>query len=279
MVRVRYSFSSRRTGHTKNIRKQKEKFPKLVKDLIEISEIILEVLDARFVNETRNKELEEEIKTQGKKIIYVLNKSDLVDRRSIIHQKGFPKISPFLFVSCKKRAGISKLRDKIKAEVKKLKIKHIKANVGVIGYPNTGKSSLINLLTGKSSARTGAEAGFTKGVQKISLSKNILLLDTPGVIPESEYSHVKREALQKQIMIGARTINKTREPELFVSGIMKDYSKQIEKFYKIDSQGDSEKLIEELGRRRNFLRKGGVVDEDKTSRLIIKDWQEGKIKI
>ena len=166
-------------------------------------------------------------------------------------------------------------------EVKKLnqRVDKYNAQIGVIGYPNTGKSSLINLLIGKSSARTGAEAGFTKGIQKIRLSSDIMLLDSPGVIPESEYSHVNKEALQKQIMVGARTLNKIREPELFVSEILKNYSKQIEKFYKINAKGDSEILIEELGRKRNFLRKGGIVDEDRTARLIIRDWQEGRIKL
>jgi len=281
MVRVRYSFSSRRTRHTKNIKKQKEKFPKLVREIIGNSDIILEVLDARFIQETRNKEIEKEIRDQGKKIIYVLNKSDLVDLKRKIHEVYDLKISCFLFVSCKKRTGILKLRDKIKAEVKKLeqRVDPYKAQVGVIGYPNTGKSSLINLLAKKSSARTGAEAGFTKGVQKISLSSDIILLDSPGVIPELEYSHVRREALQKQIMVGARTLNKIREPELFVSEIMKNYSKQIEKFYKINAKGDSEILIEKLGRKKGFLKKRGLVDEDRTSRLIIRDWQEGRIRL
>lgn len=279
MARVRYSFSSRRTGHIKNMRKQKEKFPKLVRDIVETSDILLEVLDARFIQETRNTEIENLIHSQGKKIIYVLNKSDLVDLKSKILEVGLLEISSFLFVSCKKRKGMSKLRDKIKIEVKKLGIENRRVQVGIIGYPNTGKSSLINRLIGKSSARTAPEAGFTKGVQKIRFSPNILILDTPGVIPESEYSHTERGALQKQIMVGARTSDRIRDPELFVSEIMKTHSKQIEKFYKIDAKGDVELLIEQLGRKRNFLRKGGVVDEDRTSRWVIRDWQEGRIKI
>jgi ribosome biogenesis GTPase A len=129
MVRVRYSFSSRRTGHIKNIRKQKKKIPNLVREIVEVSDIILEILDARFLQETRNKELEELIKHQGKKILYVINKTDLVDLKSKVLEVSSLKIFPYIFVSCKKRSGVSKLRNKIKIEAKKLNITDRKVQV------------------------------------------------------------------------------------------------------------------------------------------------------
>jgi len=279
MVRVRYSFSSRRTGHIENIRKQKKKIPILIKEIIEVSDIVLEILDARFIQETRNKEFEELIKNQGKKILYVLNKADIVDMKSKIQEIGLLGIAPYIFVSCKRRMGVSELRNKIKIEAKKLHITGRRVQVGIIGYPNTGKSSIINVLSGKSPARTGSEAGFTKGVQKILLSSGILMLDTPGVIPESEYSHTREEAIKKHAKIGARTSNTIRDPEMIVFELVKNFSAQIEKFYNIDAKGDPEVLIEKLGRKKSFLRKGGVVDENRTSRAIIQDWQEGKIRM
>jgi len=279
MARVRYSFSSRKTGHIKNIRKQKKKIPSLVKEIIGVSDIILEILDARFLQETRNKELEELIKQQGKKIIYVINKTDLVDLKSKVLEVSSLKIYPYVFISCKQRKRVSELRNKIKIEAKSLNITDRGVQVGIIGYPNTGKSSIINVLSGKPSARTGSEAGFTKGVQKIRLSSDVLLLDTPGLIPESEYSHVKENAIKKHAKIGARTSNTIRDPEMVVFGLMKEFSHQIEKFYNIDAKGNPEVLIETLGRKKGFLKKGGVVDEDRTSRLIIQDWQKGRIKI
>ena len=283
MARVRYSFSSRRTGHIKNIKKQKEKFPKLIRDIVDIADIILEVLDARFISETRNFGIEKLIKEQGKQIIFVINKSDLIDIKKVKKQLKEQNLYPFALISSKTRRGSRELREKIKIEVKKLgndsEETFEKTQVGVIGYPNTGKSSLINVLTGKGAAGVGSESGFTKGIQKISMAKNILILDTPGVIPEEEYSHTNPRALQKQSKLGARTIDKIKDPELIVAGLMKEYSSQIEKHYKIKADGDSEVLIEELGKKRAFLKKGGVVDEDRTSRLIIKEWQEGKIRI
>jgi hypothetical protein len=77
-MRVRYLYSSRLTGHTENLKKQRQKYPDVLLKVVETSDIILEVLDARFFQEMRNAEIEKMITSKGKKIIYVLNKSDLV---------------------------------------------------------------------------------------------------------------------------------------------------------------------------------------------------------
>jgi len=60
---------------------------------------------------------------------------------------------------------------------------------------------------------------------------------------------------------------------------MKNYADEIERFYKIKAMGDVEILIGELGRQRGFLGKGKTIDEDRTARIILRDWQEGKIKL
>ena len=135
-MKVRYSFSSRRAGKLENIRKQKQKHFSVIEKVIDMSDILLEVLDARFVEDTRNPELEEEIQKKAKKIIYVINKSDLFSLRNA-------ELLPSIFVSCKNRKGVRELRDMIKRSASGIK-KPEKVVVGVIGYPNTGKSSLIN---------------------------------------------------------------------------------------------------------------------------------------
>ena len=68
MVRVRYSFGSRHTGNIKNIKKQKKTYPDIMEEVVQISDIVLEVLDARFIEETRNLAIEKDIKKLGKKI-------------------------------------------------------------------------------------------------------------------------------------------------------------------------------------------------------------------
>jgi len=281
MVRVRYSFSSRRTGHTENIRKQKEEFPEVVKELIESSDIILVILDARFIKETRDKELEEQIKKRGKKIIFVLNKSDLIEKGKL-DKNELSELYPYVFMSSKTRKGSKDLRNRIKIESKKIEktVNSIgKTTVGVIGYPNTGKSSVINTLIGKHSAGTASEAGYTKGIQKLKLGPDIFLIDSPGIIPQREYSTVDGEKMSKHAKVGGRSYSQVKEPAFVIGMIMKDYKGLLEKHYNIEANGNSEILIEELGKRRGFLNKGGEIDEDKTARFILREWQEGKIKI
>lgn len=281
-MRVRYSFSSRRTGHIEKINKQRQKYPSIAKKIVDSSDIILEVLDARFIEDTRNVELEQVIKRKGKIIIYVLNKSDLIDVKKI-KKKDLVDLHPNVFVSCNSRNGSKDLREKIKIESKKIKEpvdkRFDKITVGVIGYPNTGKSSLINLLIGKSSAGTGAEAGFTKGIQKLKLTSEIVLLDSPGVIPDKEYSGEKKEAIAKHAKVGGRSYSQVKDPEFVVAKLMEEFPNVLEKFYKIKAKKDSEILFEELGRKKSFLKKGDKVNVDQTARFILRDWQEGKIKI
>jgi ribosome biogenesis GTPase A len=272
-MRVRYSFSSRRTRKLDKIAKQKTKYPKLLLQVIETSDIILEILDARFANEMQNKEIENLIKEKDKKLILVLNKADLTEKKP---KKG-------ILVSCKTKQGVAELRNKIKMFANQIKKsnrnKFNSIQVGVIGYPNSGKSSLINLLIGKASAKTGAEAGFTKGVQKLRLTSEIMLLDSPGVIPNNQYSQDSSEKISKHTKVGGRSASQVKDPENIVAEIMKEYSREIERFYKIKAEGDAEILIEKLGKRKGFLKKGNNVNEDQTSRLILKDFQDGRIKV
>ena len=278
-MRPRYSFSSRRTRKTKNIRKQKAKYPAVVDKLINSSDIILEVLDARFIKETRNIELENEIKNKGKALIFVINKSDLAEK---IRKQELQDAKPYVLISAKQRKGIKDLRIKIKRESKKI-TKAIdetgKISIGIIGYPNTGKSSLINTLIGRSKAGTGSEAGFTKGVQKLKLSENILLIDSPGVIPKKDYSGFEKEKIAKHTKVGGRSFSQVKEPELVIANIMKEHKEILENHYKIKAKNNSETLIEKLARKKGFLKKGGEINEDKTARFILKEWQQGKIKL
>lgn len=277
-MRVRYSFSSRKTGTIEGGNRHKQAIPKLIREVIRISDIILEVLDARFIKETRNQELERFIKEQNKKLVYVLNKSDLMDITQLKQSLDLGDLKePYVLFSCKSLMGRKRLRDKIKIEVKKLKMGERRAQIGIIGYPNTGKSSLINLLAGRNSANTSSQPGFTKGIQKIRLAKGILLLDTPGVIPEEEDLKSEKN-IKKHAKIGVETYNKVKEPDLIIYELMKQNPDLFESYYLIDARGDSEVLIEELGKKKNFILKGNKIDKDRTARLILKDWQEGKIK-
>jgi ribosome biogenesis GTPase A len=289
---VQYTYSSHRTRHIEKVKKQRVKYPQVARNIVDTSDIILEVLDARFLEETRNKELEEEIKKQNKKIIYVLNKTDLIKSSKLQEIKGI--VYPYAIVSCIKRQGIKDLRNLIKRisktvekrekrEILKDKIvekeetsKRIK--VGVIGYPNAGKSSLLNLLAGKSAAGVGADAGFTKNIQKIRLSEDIVLIDSPGVIPEDQYSLTNKEKIAEHSLAGGKSYTQMKEPDMILMQLFKKYKDTLNNFYKTKAK-DSDELIEEVGKQKGFLKKGGTVNEDATAREILRAWQMGEIKV
>lgn len=249
----------------------KQTIPEAVSQVIRNSNIVLCVLDARYMSETRNLYIEEQMKEMNKKIIYVVNKIDLVKK---IDQKELAKFSPSILVSCWTRKGVNELRTKIKIIAKQLE-REPPIYIGVVGYPNTGKSSVINLIIGrKEVARTSSVSGFTKGVQLLKFSDGIYLYDSPGVIPATE----RFTDLVKLAKIGVKSFDRTESPDLFVSELIKQHPGLFERYYKINTGGDSEKFIEEFGKKRGTILKKSEIDTDRAARMILRDWQSGKIK-
>ncbi|EHP89503.1 GTPase [Methanotorris formicicus] len=251
------------------MRYKKVPVKKIVNKIIDECDVILLVLDARDPETTRNRELEEKIKKMNKELIYVLNKADLVPKEVL--EKWEEKLENAVFVSAKHRMGTKILRDKIKEHLKKNNIKEGK--VGVVGYPNVGKSSIINALTGKRSALTGSLAGLTKGEQWIRLTKNIKLLDTPGVLEMKDEDEL--------IISGALRLEKAENlisPALKVLRRLHDFDKTIiSNYYGVEVDEIDGELLKKIGKKLKYLKKGNEVDLDRTARSIIKDFQDGKL--
>jgi len=278
-MRVRYIFGSRHTKTLKAGNRHKKSVSSVINEVIRISDVVLIVLDARFIEKSRNAEVETKIKSQDKRIIYIINKVDLVNLEELKKSSLLDELTPYVLFSCKSHLGRGDLREKIKIEAKRgLKGKKFKiAHVGLVGYPNTGKSSLINILVGRNASTTSSESGYTHGMHKIRFAKNILILDSPGVIPTIE-DNLESTSIKKQVEINAKTSSKINNPEFIVHTLILDHPNKFEKYYNIEARGDSEILIEEVGKKNHFILKKGVIDTNRTARLILKDWQEGKIK-
>ena len=233
----------------------------IVNHVLETSDIILMVLDARFPELTENKELKD--KAGNKPILYVLNKSDLAKKEDLLKWKNTHPNS--IFISAMKHQGTTILLRKI-MEISKGK----NVVVGVVGYPNTGKSSVINALKGRKSAGTSPHAGFTKAKKLIKITDEIYLLDTPGVLPYLEKNDSKFS------LIGATDPTKIKNPDLAAYELIQQKKNIICKYYGVKEE-KSEKIIENIAIKYKKLIKGGEPNIDETARMILRDWQKGKI--
>lgn len=231
-------------------------------NVIEKSDIILEVIDARFIKDTINPDVSRKIRAKNKILIQVINKSDCVNRRKLDSEKK--KLINGVVVSVKLRFGLAYLKTKIKILAKQNKMSSVV--VGVVGYPNVGKSSLINVLKGKSSARTSSDAGFTKGEQQLRISRNILMIDTPGVIAKE----VKDE--NELVLIDAKNPDSIKDPDIPVMKLMRKHPDFFERKYGVQMQYDLEAVIEEIAVKLNLKKKGNKPDVERASRKILKDW-------
>ncbi len=239
-------------------------FWKHVNQVLREADIIIEVLDARFIEETRNREIEYKVRAGGKIILYVLNKCDLANMEEL--KEKAKELHPSVFISSREKLGTTILKKKI------LELSHgERTTVGVLGYPNVGKSSLINALSGRGSAKTSSESGFTKGLQKIKVDNKILLIDTPGVFPKEEKNVVK---FGKTSAISS---GKIKDPEYVALRIIEEERERIKKHFEIE-EDDADEILERIAIIFKKVRKGKELDLDSAARLFLKQWQEGKIK-
>ena len=286
-------------------------YVKILDQVIENSDVILEVLDSRDPLTCRNKDLENKIKSgkNSKKIILVLNKIDLIPLQNAIDwQKYLSNEFPcVLFKSNTQTQSAnlsqSNLFDKNLKDQKEYITEILKGNksiggeellnllknysridgntksnivVGVIGIPNVGKSSLINSLTRGKNVGVSNTPGFTKGLQEVILDNNIRLLDCPGVVMSNDENSILHNVIRTEDI---------KEPIEVVGKILKKMSQEyFLNTYNLDisilkgSELTIEKIIYLVGEKMKKYKKGGVVDLDKSARIIINDWNLGKLK-
>ena len=235
----------------------------IVKKVVKKSDIVLLVLDARFPEMSNHPELES--KAGGKPIIYVLNKCDLVSKEEV--EKSKKLFRHCVFISSKDHLGTTMLKKKIMEVARGEKV-----TVGVVGYPNTGKSSMINALRGRRGASTSAMSGHTKGKQLLKVSEKIYILDTPGVLPYMENDEIKLA------LIGAIDFSKVKEPDLVAQTLIEEKTGLVCEHYGVENEGECDDILEAIALRYKKLKKKAEPDLDVTARMIIMDWQRGKIR-
>lgn len=268
----------------------------LIKRIITESDIVLEVLDARMIELSRNEEVERIVKEIKRPIIFVVNKSDLVLEKDLENQViDLRNNGEVVFVSCKNKKSIKILLHIIKKvfseygkrEINELEIKNKKKHreaeadiiIGVLGYPNVGKSSLINAMAHKIKVKVSKKPGTTHGIHWIRINNEMKLIDSPGVIP------LKKEDELRYGLIGARDVERMKNPEVVANAIIKLFieknKRAFERYFDIfiNSNEDFYDIINKIGNRKRYLIKGGNIDENRVIDNIIRDWQNGRLKL
>ena len=244
--------------------------------VLDCSDVVIQVVDARNVPGTRCEHIEKHIKKNAshKHLVIVINKCDLVPswvtRKWVkILSKSFPTLAfhASLTNAFGKGALISLLRQYGKLHSDKRQI-----SVGIIGYPNTGKSSVINALMGKKCCKAAPVPGETKVWQYITLMRRIFLIDSPGVVYDTGDDEV--ETVLKGVVRAERLSNPLDFIEPILQRVKKEY---IQRQYLISDWNDHIDFVAKVAVRTGKLIKGGEPDLFNVAVHIINDWQRGKL--
>lgn len=244
--------------------------------VVDSSDVLLQVLDARDPMGTRSKYIEEFLRKEKphKHLFFILNKVDLVptwvtQRWVAILSAEYPTIAfhASLTHPFGKGALINLLRQLGKLHIDKKQI-----SVGFIGYPNVGKSSVINALRSKKVCNVAPIAGETKVWQYITLMKRIFLIDCPGVVYPSA------ETDTEKVLKGVVRVELVTSPEDYVDTVLQRVRKEyVAKTYHIESWTSPTDFLEQLAKRSGKLLKGGDPDIASVAKMMLNDWQRGKL--
>lgn len=266
-------------GHMTKARRQMQEDLKLV-------DLIIELIDARVPLSGRNPDIQEMGRGKGRLII--LNKADLADESLNRQWMDFYRKSgaEVLAVDARQKSSLKKIRplvmnacrEKIQRDAARgMRGRAVRAMV--CGIPNVGKSTFINSLAGRASAKTGNRPGVTKGKQWIHLTGGLDLMDTPGILwPKFE----DPEAGEKLAMIGSVSDDVVQSEELamkLIDLLGRDYPGRLEERYGIQTEDGMAPadILTAVATRRGMVGKGGVVSTERAADMMLDEFRTGKL--
>ncbi len=258
-------------GHMKKALRQ-------INEHLSLIDAVIFILDARIPKSSFNPELEKII--GKKKALYVMNKTDLASPAvTAAWLKKFKNNDMNVAaVSSKKTQNFKeliKILENIREEVYETKTKKNRTDktlrLMVMGIPNSGKSTIINRLAGKNVVMTGKKAGLTKGLQWLSISRDIEIMDAPGIFyPKLE----TEEAAWHLAAVGAAKETVFPADELAFH-ILKFLSERNCGFCVDIPTNNPEEALHFAGLKKNFIKAKGAVDYERTAAYIITNFREG----
>ena len=242
---------------------------------------VIMILDARAPFSSVNRKLDKLF--ENKKVLYVLNKTDLVEKKNVAAAvKGLQSEGKTCVAVCAmdKRSvdllydGIfSLLKDKIERNRQKGMFRPMR--IMVAGIPNTGKSTVINALSGGKKTVTGNKAGVTRGKQWVRLG-DLELLDTPGTMPPAFDDQTQAKRLAYIGSMNDANLDFNDLAFELLKDLKATYPQLLKDRYGIDGEEDTE-IFDTLCKKRGFLLKGGEYDYERAAVAVIDDFRKGRI--
>lgn len=270
-------FKDGRKGRVFNKGQSKRIWGELHK-VIDSSDVVIQVIDARDPMGTRSKYLENFIKREcrHKHHILLLNKADLIPAwASARWLRILSRECPTLVFhsSITNPFGKGSLINLLR-QFKALHPEKKSISCGLVGYPNVGKSSVINTLRGKKVSKVAPVPGETKVWQYVTLFKSVFLVDCPGVVHDSTKNSEAESVLKGVVRIESLRDTAAEYIPMLLKRVEKQY---IVRTYGVAEWDSPDDLLEKIARKAGKLLKKGEPDLNCVGRMILADFQRGKL--
>ena len=247
---------------------------------------VCEIIDARIPRASRNPDLDE--LTAGKPRIVVLNRVDQADPKATKQWAAWFRAQGYavLEVDAKSGAGVKQfapavralLADKLRAYEEKGQVGRV-LRVMVLGIPNVGKSTFINKVSGRKTAKAEDRPGVTRGKQWVPVDKTLELLDTPGILwPKFDDPqvglHLAFTGAVKDDVMDVESLACSLMQMLAVR-----YPDALRARYGIDipDEPDGYELLQAAGKRRGFLMSGGEINTERMAKVLLEEYRSCKL--
>lgn len=262
------------------------KAQRMIKEHLKLVDVVIELLDARIPYSSANPSIKDIIADKPR--IIALNKADLADPKLTEQWIAKFRNQNIQVVAIDSMSGkgtktlVSKVEQLAKDKVNKLVNKGVNARAAramILGIPNVGKSSLINRLLGTATVKTADKPGVTRGKQWIKISKNLELLDTPGVLwPKFQDIEVGLK-LAFTGAINDEVYDMEKVMNAFLRIMRDEYPERLIERYNLKEElpQDSIEILEMIGAKRGCLRSGGIVDHEKARRIVLNEFRSSKL--
>ena len=253
-----------------------------VEEKVKVIDVVIELFDARAPKSSINEHLEKVI--QHKKKLYVFTKADLADAEQTAKwQKHFrTEDSEVLVVNVNDKNSYNSISNAVirlgkskwaKEMARGMKPQPIRTMI--IGIPNVGKSSLINLLAKRKAAGVQNKPGYTRGEQWIRVNKDFLLLDTPGILPMSYENQEKAANLALVGSIREDILPNNELVAILLKFLKEHYPNALKERFGIEEITEPKAVLEEIANKRGLLAGSGRLDILKAESLLLKEFKDG----